>query len=131
MQPGWHALSILIPGFGAWQAFQHFALIDRLVARVGNPARVDPITAALAVTVWWITWLHYSNEPLFVALNVIELAAGTAVVVLGQRALNAYWRARPGASLEEQVLLGDWLALALVTTFFVVVLVSNLAAPTN
>lgn len=131
MQPGWHALSILIPGFGAWQVYRHFVLIGGLLARVGSSARVDPITAALAVTVWWITWLHYSNELVFVVLNFIELAAGVAVVVLGQRALNEYWRVRPSGPIEEQMVPADWLALGLAATFFVFVLVSNLTVPTN
>lgn len=131
MQPGPHALSILVPGYGAWQAFRHFALIDRLLAKVGSPMRVDPVTAALGITVWWITWLHYSNDPVFVALNVIELAAGTAVVVLGQRALNEVWRARPGGAGDERLRPSDWFALGLAATVFVYVVASILTPPTN
>ena len=131
MRPAAHAASIFIPGYGAWQVYRHFALIAQALARAGSHVKVDPYTAALGVTVWWITWLHYSSEPLFVALNVVELIAGTTVVVYGQRALNACWSARPGQAAQGGVLPVDWLALGLAATFFVLVLLGNLTAPSN
>ena len=131
MWPSAHAASIFIPGYGSWQAYRHFALIGQALTRVGSPPKVDPFTAALGTTVWWVTWLHYSNEPLFVVLNLIELVAGTAVVVFGQRALNAYWAARPGQPPEERVLQTDWLALGMAAAFFIFITITNVAAPTN
>jgi len=131
MQPAAHTLSIFVPGYGTWQAYRHFALIGTLLSRVGSPLTVDPSTAALATTVWWVTWLHYSSEPLFVVLNVIELIAGTAVVVFGQRALNGYWAARPGPPADDRVLPRDWFALGMAAAFFVFVTIGNATAPTN
>jgi hypothetical protein len=131
MQPAAHGASIFVPAYGIWQAYRHFALIGQLLARVGSPVQVDPATAALATTVWWVTWLHYSNEPLFVVLNVIELIAGTAVVVFGQRALNAYWAARPGTPADAGVRRMDYFALGAAVAFFVFIALSNAAAPTN
>ena len=104
---------------------------------LGLPARswlADPATAMwaiIATTVWWVTWLHYSNEPLFVVLNLIELIAGTAVVVFGQCALNAYWAVRPGPPAEGRMLQTDWFALGMAAAFFVFITVTNVTAPTN
>ena len=131
MQPAAHGASIFIPGYGTWQAYRHFALIGQVLAKVGSSVKVDPTTAALATTVWWVTWLHYSNEPLFVVLNLIELIAGTAVVVFGQRALNAYWAVRPGPPAEGRMLQTDWFALGMAAAFFVFITITNVAAPTN
>ena len=131
MAPSAHGVSILVPGFGTWQAYRHFAVIRQLLTRIGSPLKVEPSTAALGTTVWWVTWLHWSNEPLFVVLNLIELLAGTAVVVFGQRALNAYWAARPGPPAEERVLQTDWFALGLAAYFFIIITVTNVIAPTN
>jgi hypothetical protein len=131
MQPAAHGASIFVPGYGTWQAYRHFALIGQLLTRAGSPLKVEPSTAALGTTVWWVTWLHYSGEPVFVVLNMIELIAGTAVVVFGQRALNAYWMARPGPPAEERVLPTDWFALGMAAAFFVLITITNMAAPTN
>ena len=131
MQPAAHGASILVPGYGTWQAYRHFALIAQMLARAGSPLKVEPSTAALGTTVWWVTWLHYSGEPLFVVLNLIELIAGTVVVVFGQRAMNAYWVARPGPPAEERVLQTDWIALGMAAAFFVLITITNVTVPTN
>ncbi|TMC76481.1 MAG: hypothetical protein E6J09_09960, partial [Chloroflexi bacterium] len=34
MQPAWHALSILVPGYGSWQVYRHFATIAAALDRV-------------------------------------------------------------------------------------------------
>jgi hypothetical protein len=86
MQPIAHALSVFIPGYGYWQVYRHFALIGGGLERVGVKTRVDPLSAAIGVVVWSVTFLHYSADPIFVALDAIELLAATAVVVYGQRA---------------------------------------------
>jgi len=118
MQPLGHALSVFIPGYGYWQVYRHFAAIGAALERVGVKKKVDPFSAALGVVVWSLTFLHYSSEPIFVALDMIELAAATGVVVYGQRALNDYWRARPGPEVEERVLSTDWIAVALAGAYF-------------
>jgi hypothetical protein len=118
MQPLGHALSVFIPGYGFWQVYRHFAVIGSALERVGVKKKVDPFSAALGVVVWSLTFLHYSSEPIFVALDMIELAAATGVVVYGQRALNDYWRARPGPEVEERVLSTDWIAVALAGAYF-------------
>jgi hypothetical protein len=118
MQPLGHALSVFVPGYSYWQVYRHFALIGSLLERVGAKNKVDPFSAALGVVVWSITFLHYSTEPIFVALDMIELIAATGVVVYGQRALNEYWRARPGPEVEERVLSTDWIAVALAGAYF-------------
>ena len=64
-------------------------------------------------------------------LNLIELAAGTAVVVFGQRALNAYWAARPGPPADARILQTDWFALGMAAAFFVFITATNMAASTN
>ncbi|HEY7623523.1 MAG TPA: hypothetical protein VIA63_00700 [Candidatus Limnocylindria bacterium] len=131
MQPIGHALSLFVPGYGYWQVYQHFALIAGLLARAGAKIRVDPLSATIGVVLWTLTFLHYSTEPLFALLDAIELVAATAVVVYGQRALNAYWRARQGDAIEERVLATDWLAIAAAATYFVSSLLTYITTPTN
>jgi len=131
MQPLWHALSVFVPGYGYWQVYQHFRVLGDQVARVGGTRKVDPLSATLGVVLWSITFLHYSTEPLFVALDAIELAAATGVVVYGQRALNAYWRARPGAPVAERVLETDWIAVAVAATYFIAAVLTYVTAPGN
>jgi hypothetical protein len=118
MQPLGHALSVFIPAYGYWQVYRHFALIGSGLERLGAKTKVDPFSATIGVVLWSLTFLHYSVEPIFVALDMIELLAATAVVVYGQRALNEYWRARPGGSVEERVLRMDWIALAVAAAYF-------------
>lgn len=129
MFPAAHGASIFVPGYGTWQAYRHFALIGQLLARIGSPLKLDASTAALGTTVWWVTWLHYSNEPVYLVMNAIELVAGTAVVVFGQRALNAYWAARPGAPADARVLQTDWFALGMAAAFFVFITITNVTIP--
>ena len=131
MQPLWHALSVFVPGYGYWQVHRHFALLGTLLARVGGAMRVDALTAALGTVVWSITWLHYSNDPVFIALNVIELLAAAAVVTYGQRALNEYWRARPGDPVPERIVDTDWLVLAAAATYFVLTVLGYMSPSTN
>jgi hypothetical protein len=118
MQPLAHALSVFIPGYGAWQVYRHFALVGSSLERVGAKTRVDPLSATIGVVVWSLTFLHYSVEPIFVALDAVELLAATAVVVYGQRALNHYWLARPGPAVEQRVLSTDWFAIGLAAAYF-------------
>jgi hypothetical protein len=78
-----------------------------------------------------VTFLHYSTEPTFVVLDTIELLAATAVVVYGQRALNEYWRARPGPAAEERVLPTDWFAVGLAAAYFLSWILAYVTTPTN
>lgn len=107
MQPLGHALSTLLPGWNAFIAWRHFRTIDALLEKAAKP-RVDATSAAIGIVIWWLTFTHYSADPLFLALDTIELIAGTAVVVYGQRALNRVWETR-GA--EEKVLETDLMAI--------------------
>ena len=109
-----HALSVFVPLYNIWQAARHFSAIDAAIARSGASRRVDPTTAGLGLLIWWLTFTHYASDPIFLVLDAVELVAGTAVVVYGQRALNAAWEAR-GA--EERVLDTDWAALAIAVTY--------------
>src|SRR5205823_12582851 len=113
MSPLLYALGTLIPGVNAWIAWRHFGAIDGIVAK-GTQGHVDRTSAAIGIVIWWLTFTHYSSDPLFVALDAIELAAGTAVVAYGQRALNQYW-ATKGA--EERLIETDVVALALAATY--------------
>ena len=131
MQPLGHALSVFVPGYGLWQVFRHFALIGSGLEKVGAKTKVDPLTATIGVALWSLTFLHYSTEPLFVALDMVELLAATGVVVYGQRALNEYWRARPGPSLEERVLPSDWIAMGLAAAYFLSWVLTYVATATN
>jgi hypothetical protein len=63
-------------------------------------------------------------EPIFQLFNVVELAAGTAVVVYGQRALNRYWVGRPGPEVESRLGELDWLALAVAASYAVLTVAS-------
>ncbi|HKY51479.1 MAG TPA: hypothetical protein VJP45_09500 [Candidatus Limnocylindria bacterium] len=117
MSPLAHALSIFVPVYGVWQAHRHFAALDALLRRVDAQRGVDPFAAAVATGIWWLTLTHYSTDPIFLALDVVELFAGTAVVAYGQRALNAYWRARPGPPVEERLTELDWLVLGVTISF--------------
>jgi hypothetical protein len=131
MQPLGHALSVFVPGYGYWQVYRHFVLIASGLERLGVNTKVDPFSATIGVVLWSLTFLHYSTEPIFVALDMIELVAATAVVVYGQRALNEYWRARPGPSVEERVLPTDWIAIGLAAAYFLSWLLSYMTAASN
>jgi hypothetical protein len=129
MQPLGHALSVFVPGYGYWQVYRHFALIGSCLQRLGVTNKVDPFSATIGVVLWSLTFLHYSTEPIFVVLEMIELLAATGVVVYGQRALNEYWRARPGPEVEERVVQTDWIALALVGAYFLSWILAYATAP--
>jgi len=131
MQPLGHALSVFVPGYGYWQVYRHFALIASLHERLGASTKVDPFSATIGVVLWSLTFLHYSTEPIFVALDMIELLAATGVVVYGQRALNQYWQARPGPSVEERVLPMDWIAMGLAAAYFLSWILSYATTATN
>jgi hypothetical protein len=131
MQPLGHALSVFVPGYGYWQVYRHFALIASLLERLGASTKVDPFSATIGVVLWSLTFLHYSTEPIFVALDMIELLAATGVVVYGQHALNQYWRARPGPSVEERVLPMDWIAMGLAAAYFLSWVLSYATTATN
>lgn len=129
MSPVAHALSILVPLYGVWQAHRHYALLDSLRRKVDPAHGVDALTGAIGTGIWWLTFTHYSTEPIFMLLDAIELAAGTAVIVYGQHALNGYWRSRPGPLVEERMTEIDWMALAVAVSFALLTLVGVLLAP--
>jgi len=131
MQPLGHALTVFVPGYGYWQVYRHFTLIASGLERLGVSTRVDPFPATIGVVLWSLTFLHYSTEPIFVALDMIELLAATAVVVYGQRGLNEHWRARPGPSVEERVLPTDWIAMGIAAAYFLSWVLSYVAAASN
>lgn len=131
MQPLAHALSIFVPVYGVWQAYRHFALIDALRRKVDAAHGVDALTGAIGTGIWWLTFTHYSSEPIFQALDAIELAAGTAVILYGQQGLNAYWRARPGTPVAERVTEVDWVALGVAASFAFLTLVGALMGPAS
>jgi hypothetical protein len=131
MQPVAHALSVFVPGYGYWQVYRHFALIASGIERLGAKTKVDPFSATIGVVLWSLTFLHYSTDPIFVALDMVELLAATGVVVYGQRALNEYWQARPGPSVEERVLTTDWLGLAAAAAYFVSWILAYVTTPST
>jgi len=131
MQPLWHALSLFVPGYGYWQVYRHFALIASGLQRVGVKNMVDPFSATIGVVLWSLTFLHYSAEPIFVALDMFELLAAAGVVFYGQRALNEYWRARPGPEVAERVLPTDWVAIALAGAYFLSWIVAYVTTPST
>jgi len=120
-----HALGTLLPGVNVVIAWRHFRVIDELLQKTGG-ARVDPMSAAIGVVIWWLTFTHYSSEPLFLVLDAVELIAGTAVVVYGQRALNRYWAGQGG---EERVLETDMFALAVAATYALFTIIGFFSAP--
>jgi hypothetical protein len=129
MQPLPHALSIFVPVYGVWQAHRHFALLDTLRRKVDPAHGVDAVTGAIAAGIWWLTLTHYSTDPIFVALDAIELAAGTAMVVYGQHALNGYWRSRSGPPVVERITQLDWLALGVAVSYALLTVMGVLTAP--
>ena len=131
MQPLWHALSLFVPGYGYWQVYRHFALIASGLERVGVKSMVDPFSATIGVVLWSVTFLHYSAEPIFVALDMFELLAAAGVVVYGQRALNEYWRARPGPLVAQRMLPTDWVAIALAGAYFLSWIVAYVTTPST
>lgn len=126
MLPLGHALSMLIPGWNAWQAWRHFRVIDALVSSAVPRMRVDATSGAIGLVIWWLTFTHYSSDPVFLVLDAIELLAGTIVVLYGQRGLNAYWAAH-GA--EERVLETDMIALAVASLYLIVTIIGFVSSP--
>jgi hypothetical protein len=131
MLPIAHALSVFIPGYGYWQVYRHFALIGAGLERLGATIKVDPLSATIGVVLWSLTFLHYSSEPIFIVFDMVELLAAAAVVVYGQRALNEYWRTRPGSPVEERVLPTDWFAVGLAAAYFFSWILGYVTTPTN
>lgn len=129
MSPLAHALSIFVPFYGLWQAHRHFTLLDTLRRKVDPDHGVDALTGAIGTGIWWLTFTHYSTDPIFVALDAIELAAGTALIVYGQHALNGYWRSRPGPAVEEKMTELDWLALGVAVSYALLTFLGVLTAP--
>jgi hypothetical protein len=125
MSPLGHALMTLVPGLNVTLVWRHFRAINGLLERAGVATRLDPMSGAIGIIIWWLTFTHYASDPVFLALDAIELAAGTAVVVYGQRALNAAWANR-GA--EERVLETDLMALAAAGTYALFTIVGFLSA---
>lgn len=126
MFPLGHALSMLVPGWNAWQAWRHFRIIDALVQTAVPRMRVDATSGAIGLVIWWLTFTHYSSDPLFLVLDTIELLAGTLVLIYGQRALNAYWAAHGG---EERLLETDLIALGIASLYLVVTITGFLSGP--
>ena len=114
MNPMGHALLVLVPGLNVTLVWRHFRAINALLERSGIATRLDPMSGAIGIIIWWLTFTHYASDPVFLVLDAIELIAGTAVVIYGQRALNAHWASR-GA--EERVLQTDLMALAFAGTY--------------
>jgi hypothetical protein len=106
-------------------------LIASGLERLGVKTKVDPFSATIGVVLWSLTFLHYSTDPIFIALDTIELLAATAVVVYGQLALNEYWRARPGPSVAERALPTDWIALGVAAAYFLSSVLSYVTPATN
>jgi hypothetical protein len=131
MSPFAHAVSIFVPIYGIWQAFRHFTLIDTVRRKVDPTRGVDALTGALGTGIWWLTFTHYSSEPIFLALDAIELAAGAAVVMYGQRALNGYWRSRPGPEVIEGMTGIDWFAVGIAASYALFTLIGMLAGPSS
>jgi hypothetical protein len=125
MQPLGHALSTLVPGWNAWQTWKHFRRIDALLESAGRTERVDAMTGALGMVIWWLTFTHYASDPLFLVLDAIELVAGTAVLVYGQRGLNVLWAARGAV---ERVTQTDLIVLAIAGTYAVSTVVAFLSS---
>jgi hypothetical protein len=126
MNPLGHALMTLVPGLNVTLVWRHFKTINAFLERTGVAVRLDPMTGAIGIIIWWLTFTHYASDPVFLVLDAIELIAGSAVVVYGQRALNAAWASR-GA--EERVLETDLMALAVAGTYALFTIVGFLAAP--
>ncbi len=117
--------------YGIWQAHRHFALLNTLRRKVDPAHGVDALTGAIGTGIWWLTLTHYSTDPIFMALDAIELAAGTAVVLYGQHALNGYWLSRPGPPLEERLTELDWLALGIAASFALLTILGAVLAPAS
>jgi hypothetical protein len=124
LMPLGHALLMLVPGVNITVAWRHFKAINALLERSAVAIRLDPLTGAIGIVIWWLTFTHYASDPVFLALDAIELIAGTAVVTYGQRALNAYWATRGG---DERILQTDLMALAVAGTYALFTVVSFLA----
>jgi hypothetical protein len=126
MNPLGHALMTLVPGLNVTVVWRHFKAINLFLERSGIAIRLDPMSGAIGIIIWWLTFTHYASDPVFLTLDAIELIAGTAVVTYGQRALNAAWATR-GA--EERVLETDLMALAAAGTYALVTIIGFLSAP--
>ena len=126
MFPLGHALSMLVPGWNAWQAWRHFRIIDALVSTAVPRMRVDATSGAIGLVIWWFTFTHYSSDPLFLVLDAIELLAGTMVVLYGQRGLNAYWAAHGG---DERLLETDIVALGIAALYLIVTIIGFVSGP--
>ena len=125
MNPLGHALLVLVPGLNVTLVWRHFHAINALMERGGIATRLDALSGAIGIIIWWLTFTHYSSDPVFLVLDAIELIAGTAVVTYGQGALNAHWASR-GA--EERVLQTDLMALAFAGTYALLTIVGFLSA---
>ena len=126
MMPLWHAILVLVPGVNITVVWRHYKAINALLERAPGIPRLDPLTGGIGIAIWWLTFTHYSSDPVFLVLDAVELIAGTGVVVYGQRALNGLWA---GRGAEEKILDTDLMALAMAGTYALFTIVGFLAAP--
>ena len=77
MMPLWHAILVLVPGVNITVVWRHYKAINALLERAPGIPRLDPLTGGIGIAIWWLTFTHYSSDPVFLVLDAVELIAGT------------------------------------------------------
>lgn len=120
MHPWWHALGILVPIYGLFQAHARFDKINELLTYEGLPPKVRP---GLAVAGGFIAGV-LSTVGGYRGYDFFALAGGllmALVFVHAQAGLNAYWAVLPGRAVPFRVHWAEWTALVLGVLLMVVV----------
>jgi hypothetical protein len=98
MHPFWHVLTQLVPFYSWERVHAHFALINDLLDRVPTKVVVFPgavVTATITANVVGVAARWLSTPVLDLVFFLVPLLLWTAIIVHGQRGLNAYWDAVP------------------------------------
>ena len=118
MHPWWHALSLIVPIYGLFRVYEHFATTGRLVRSIGAEVKVHA-GWAVAVTIGSLAAqaiaASVEGEQSWLASLLIFGSMGLIGLVLahGQAALNAYWSALPEGPLPKRVHWAEWLFISL------------------
>lgn len=139
MHPWWHALSILVPIYGLFQAHAHFDKINEVLTYEGLPPKLHPGPAVVGGLIAGVLsgvggYQGYLSTvggnlgyDLFAALAGGLLMA--LVFVHVQAGLNAYWAVLPGRAVPFRVHWAEWAALVLGVLLLGVLLLVRVGLP--
>jgi hypothetical protein len=102
--PVWHALTMLVPGYGLFRLHKHVAVLQELALKSGFEVSFTPGLAVILVGLYIVLGLVSTNLVGFaalMALNIIRFLLIVTTMILAQGILNSYWGKTLGTSLQN------------------------------